>query len=57
MLMQLAVHFPLGRIGGEIADHGGLGSVIPELFERGSIVLHDQPRLSVFLTWRLPISN
>jgi len=44
VIVQPAVHFPLGRIGRQIADQRGLGGIFTKLFERGLIVLHQSYR-------------
>ena len=48
VLMQPVEHFPLSHIGRQVADERGLSSISPELFERGSIVLHGLSDLLVY---------
>jgi hypothetical protein len=48
--MQPVEHFPLGLIGGQIADQRGFDGIYPEPFKRGLVSFHGWSRLSLALT-------
>ena len=37
-------HLALGLVGGEIADQGALGGILPQLFQLSLVILHRTPR-------------